>query len=120
MTFCGCTNDLAEEGFTDKTKALTFGAYTVKSRSYASGDVTIDKMKEDGSSFGVVGYSSNNLYLGQTTKAAAQAWRGATNSWEYVDPAELRFWPETNMDFMPISPIQLMLQTSPQPTTAAT
>ncbi|MDY6113211.1 MAG: fimbrillin family protein [Alloprevotella sp.] len=99
MTFCGCTNDLAEEGFTDKTKALTFGAYTVKSRAYASGDVTIDKMKEDGSSFGVVGYSSNNLYLGQTTKAAAQAWKGATSSWEYVDPAELRFWPETNMDF---------------------
>lgn len=99
MTFCGCTNDLAEEGFTDKTKTLTFGAYTVKSRAYASGDVTIDQMKEDGSSFGVVGYSSNNLYLGQTTKAAAQAWKGATNSWEYADPAELRFWPETNMDF---------------------
>lgn len=99
MTFCGCTNDLAEEGFTDKTKALTFGAYTVKSRAYAYGDVTIDKMKEDGSSFGVVGYSSNNLYLGQTTKAAAQAWKSATNSWEYVDPAELRFWPNTNMDF---------------------
>ena len=99
MTFCGCTNDLAEEGFTDKTKALTFGAYTVKSRAYASGDVTIDEMKLAGSSFGVVGYSSNNLYLGQTTKAAAQAWKSATNSWEYVDPAELRFWPETNMDF---------------------
>lgn len=99
MTFCGCTNELAEEGFTDKTKALTFGAYTVKSRAYASGDVTIDKMKEAGSSFGVVGYSSNNLYLGLTTKAAAQEWKSATNSWEYVDPAELRFWPETNMDF---------------------
>lgn len=99
MTFCGCTNDLAEEGFTDKTKALTFGAYTVKSRAYESGDVTINQMKQDDSSFGVVGYSSNNLYLGQTTKAAAQAWKGATNSWEYVDPAELRFWPETNMDF---------------------
>ena len=99
MTFCGCTNDLAEEGFTDKTKALTFGAYTVKSRAYASGDVTIDKMKEDGSSFGVVGYSSNNLYLGQTTKAAAQKWKSATNSWEYADPTELRFWPNTNMDF---------------------
>lgn len=99
MTFCGCTNELAEEGFTDKTKTLTFGAYTVKSRAYAFGDVTIDKMKEDGSSFGVVGYSSNNLYLGQTTKAAEQAWKGATSSWEYVDPAELRFWPETNMDF---------------------
>lgn len=99
MTFCGCTNELAEEGFTDKTKALTFGAYTVKSRAYAYGDVTIDKMKEDGSSFGVVGYSSNNLYLGQTTKAAAQKWKSATNSWEYVDPTELRFWPNTNMDF---------------------
>lgn len=99
MTFCGCTNDLAEEGFTDKTKALTFGAYTVKSRAYDSGDVTIDEMKLAGSSFGVVGYSSNNLYLGQTTKAAAQAWKSATNSWEYVYPAELRFWPETNMDF---------------------
>ena len=99
MTFCGCTNDLAEEGFTDKTKTLTFGAYTVKSRAYAFGDVTIDKMKEAGSSFGVVGYSSNNLYLGQTTKAAEQVWKGATSSWEYVDPAELRFWPETNMDF---------------------
>ena len=97
MTFCGCTNDLAEEGFTDKTKTLTFGAYTVKSRAYTFGDVTIDKMKEAG--FGVVGYSSNNLYLGQTTKAAEQAWKGATSSWEYVDPAELRFWPETNMDF---------------------
>ena len=99
MTFCGCTNELAEEGFTDKTKALTFGAYTVKSRAYASGDVTIDEMKLAGSSFGVVGYSSNNLYLGQTTKAAAQAWKAATSSWEYADPAELRFWPETNMDF---------------------
>ena len=97
MTFCGCTNELAEEGFTDKTKTLTFGAYTVKSRAYAFGDVTINEMKE--ASFGVVGYSSNNLYLGQTTKAAAQAWKGATSSWEYVDPAELRFWPETNMDF---------------------
>ena len=103
MTFCGCTNDLAEEGFTDKTKTLTFGAYTVKSRAYTSGDVTIDEMKQADSSFGVVGYSSNNLsnnlYLGQTTKAAAQAWKGATNSWEYADPTELRFWPETNMDF---------------------
>lgn len=97
MTFCGCTNELAEEGFTDKTKTLTFGAYTVKSRAYAFGDVTINEMKE--ASFGVVGYSSNNLYLGQTTKAAEQAWKGATSSWEYVDPAELRFWPETNMDF---------------------
>ena len=97
MTFCGCTNDLAEEGFTDKTKALTFGAYTVKSRAYTFGDVTIDKMKEAG--FGVVGYSSNNLYLGQTTKAAAQKWKSATSSWEYADPTELRFWPKTNMDF---------------------
>ena len=99
MTFCGCTNDLAEEGFTDKTKALTFGAYTVKSRAYTFGDVTINEMKEDGSSFGVVGYSSNNLYLGQTTKAAAQKWKSATSSWEYADPTELRFWPKTNMDF---------------------
>ena len=99
MTFCGCTNELAEEGFTDKTKTLTFGAYTVKSRAYTFGDVTINEMKAAGSSFGVVGYSSNNLYLGQTTKAAEQAWKGATSSWEYVDPAELRFWPKTNMDF---------------------
>lgn len=56
-------------------------------------------MKEAGSSFGVVGYSSNNLYLGATTKAAEETWKSASNSWEYVDPVELRFWPETNMDF---------------------
>lgn len=99
LALSSCTNEMAEQGFVDKTNALTFGAYTVKSRAYTSGDVTIDEMKQEGSSFGVVGYSANNLYLGAETKAAVQTWNSVTNSWEYVTPSELRFWPANNMDF---------------------
>ena len=97
LAFSGCTNEISEDGFVDKTNAISFNAYPTKSRAVA-GDVTTDNMTGD--HFGVVGYitSDNNIYLYKNTnKAVEQKWDG--DSWEYNDPSDLKFWPNKNMDF---------------------
>ena len=97
LAFSGCTNEISEDGFVDKTNAISFNAYPTKSRVVA-GDVTTDNMTGD--HFGVVGYitSDNNIYLYKNTnKAVEQKWDG--DSWEYNDPSDLKFWPNKNMDF---------------------
>ncbi|MGN1213967.1 MAG: hypothetical protein ACI4TR_03635, partial [Bacteroidaceae bacterium] len=93
-----CTSDLSDDGFVDKANSISFSAYTNKLRSYDRGDVTLDKMKEAGNKFGVVGYYNNNLYLGATDKSAAQDYSNGT-SWEYSDLTELKYWPTGTMDF---------------------
>ena len=68
-----CTNEINEEGFVDKTNAISFNAYPNKTRAVTS-DVTTSNMTGD--NFGVVGYKSdNNIYLYKNTnKAVEQKW----------------------------------------------
>lgn len=97
-----CTNEINEEGFVDKTNAISFNAYPNKTRAVAN-DVTTDNMKGD--NFGVVGYSSNNLYLyKETDKAVEQKYDNSTSTWEYKDMADLKFWPAGAMDFYAFFP----------------
>lgn len=92
-----CTSEVNEEGFIDKANAISFSAYPNKSRA-VSGDVTSDNMKGD--NFGVVGYSGNDIYLyKETNKAVEQKWVASSNTWEYVNLADLKFWPNNAMDF---------------------
>lgn len=92
-----CTSEVNEEGFIDKANAISFSAYPNKSRA-VSGDVTSDNMKND--NFGVVGYSDNDIYLyKETNKAVEQKWVASSNTWEYVNLADLKFWPNNAMDF---------------------
>ena len=92
-----CTSEVNEEGFIDKANAISFSAYPNKSRA-VSGDVTSDNMKND--NFGVVGYSGNDIYLyKETNKAVEQKWVASSNTWEYVNLADLKFWPNNAMDF---------------------
>lgn len=98
LAFCSCTNEINEEGFVDKTNAISFNAYPNKTRAYTSGDVTITEMKNG--SFGVVGYTAdNNLYLGSANKAIEQSWNGTSNRWDYATASELKYWPANAMDF---------------------
>lgn len=92
-----CTSEVNEEGFIDKANTISFSAYPNKSRA-VSGDVTSDNMKND--NFGVVGYSGNEIYLyKETNKAVEQKWEASSNTWEYVNLADLKFWPNNAMDF---------------------
>ena len=92
-----CTSEVNEEGFIDKANTISFSAYPNKSRA-VSGDVTSDNMKND--NFGVVGYSDNDIYLyKETNKAVEQKWVASSNTWEYVNLADLKFWPNNAMDF---------------------
>lgn len=100
-----CTSEVNEEGFIDKANTISFSAYPNKSRA-VSGDVTSDNMKND--NFGVVGYSVNNhnIYLykqdASVYKGVEQKWvSNGENSgtWEYVNLADLKFWPNNAMDF---------------------
>lgn len=92
-----CTSEVNDEGFIDKANAISFNAYPNKSRALGS-DVTSDNMKGD--NFGVVGYSGNNIYLyKETNKAVEQKWVASSNTWEYVNLADLKFWPNNAMDF---------------------
>ena len=92
-----CTSEVNEEGFIDKANTISFNAYPNKSRA-VSGDVTSDNMKND--NFGVVGYSGNDIYLyKETNKAVEQKWVASSNTWEYVNLADLKFWPNNAMDF---------------------
>lgn len=109
LTLGSCTNEINEEGFVDKANAISFNAYSTKTRAYESGDVTITEMKKG--SFGVVGYtqSNNKLYLGSTSKAIEQYWKedeytAGGGSWEYRDPTEMKYWPTDVMDFFAYFP----------------
>lgn len=91
-----CTNEINEEGFVDKSNAISFNSSTPKTRAYLNGDVDNTTKLQEGN-FGVVGYSEGNLYLGATGKAAEQTYDGS--NWKYVNADEIRYWPNNAMDF---------------------
>ena len=94
LALSSCSNEANENGILDKTDAISFAAYPTKSRA-VDADITSDNMKGD--NFGVAGYSNNTIYLNKGTNGVEQKW-DATN-WEYANLADLKFWPENNMDF---------------------
>ena len=91
-----CTNEIIEEGFVDKSNAISFNSSAPKTRAYTAGDVDNTTKLQEGN-FGVVGYSNNNLYLGAIDKAAKQTYDGS--NWDYANANEIRYWPNNNMDF---------------------
>lgn len=93
-----CTNEIIEEGFVDKSNAISFNSSAPKTRAYTytEGDVENTTVLKTGN-FGVVGYSEDKLYLGATTKAAEQTYDGS--NWDYANPGEIRYWPNNNMYF---------------------
>ena len=95
-----CTNEIIEDGFVDKSNTISFNSYTSKSRAAVGADVTTDNMKGD--NFGVAGYTDNNsiyLYKKDNTdnKGVEQTWKGS--SWEYANLDDLKYWPNSSMDF---------------------
>ena len=100
LTLGSCTNEINEEGFVDKAKTISFNAYSNKTRA-VTGDVTSENIKGD--NFGVFGYYNNSPYLyvleNTTKKAVEQTWNHISSNWEYVNPSELKFWPDGSMDF---------------------
>lgn len=92
-----CTNEIIEEGFVDKSNAISFNSSAPKTRAYTEGDVENTTDLQEGN-FGVVGYSNNALYLGAADKAAEQTY-DTGNYWKYVNDGEIRYWPNNNMDF---------------------
>lgn len=105
LTLGSCTNEINEEGFVDKAKTISFNAYSNKTRA-VTGDVTSENIKGD--NFGVFGYYNNSPYLyvleNTTKKAVEQTWNHTSSNWEYVNPSELKFWPDGSMDFYAYSP----------------
>lgn len=91
-----CTNEIIEEGFVDKSNAISFNSSAPKTRAYNKGDITNTTDLQEGN-FGVVGYSNGDLYLGATDKAAKQTYDGS--NWEYANANEIRYWPNNNMYF---------------------
>lgn len=91
-----CTNEIIEEGFVDKSNAISFNSSAPKTRAYSEGDVENTTKLQEGN-FGVVGYSNDALYLGATGKAAEQTYDGS--NWDYANPGEIRYWPNNKMDF---------------------
>ena len=99
LALSSCSNEANENGILDKTGAISFAAYPTKSRA-VDADITSDNMKED--NFGVAGYSNNAIYLNKVTngvEGVEQKWDATSRTWEYANLAELKFWPENNMDF---------------------
>lgn len=96
LALSSCSNEANENGILDKTDAISFAAYPTKSRAVGA-DITSDNMKED--NFGVAGYSNHDIYLNKGTNGVKQKWDATNNTWEYADLADLKFWPENNMDF---------------------
>ena len=99
-----CTNEINEEGFVDKSNAISFNSYTSKTRAEVGADVTTENMKND--NFGVAGYIANNnnkiyLYKKDNTdyKGVEQKWNSTSNTWEYKDLGDLKYWPNSTMDF---------------------
>lgn len=97
-----CTNETLEEGVADKSNAISFNTYTPKLRA-VDGDVTSDNMKGD--NFGVAGYKTSDhqiyLYKG-TANGVEQKWDAG--NWEYADVADLKFWPNSSMNFYAFFP----------------
>ena len=91
-----CTNEIIEEGFVDKSNAISFNSSAPKTRAYTDGDITNTTDLQNGN-FGVVGYSNGDLYLGATIKAAKQTYDA--DNWKYANPGEIRYWPNNNMYF---------------------
>lgn len=91
-----CTNEINEEDFLDKSNTISFNSSTPKTRAYVSGDVANTTTLQEGE-FGVVGYSNNAIYLGDTNKAAKQTYVGG--NWNYANADEIRYWPNNDMDF---------------------
>lgn len=94
-----CTNEIIEDGFVDKSNTISFNSYTSKSRAVGA-DVTTANMIGD--NFGVAGYTDNNniyLYKKDNTdnKGVEQTWKGS--SWEYAELGDLKYWPNSSMDF---------------------
>lgn len=94
-----CTNEIIEDGFVDKSNTISFNSYTSKSRALGA-DVTTANMTGD--NFGVAGYTDNNniyLYKKDNTdnKGVEQKWNGS--SWEYANLGDLKYWPNSSMDF---------------------
>lgn len=104
LALCSCTSEVEEGGLETKTNVLSFNAYPTKTRTYTSGDVTLEEMKQG--SFGVIGYTdANQLYLGTKDKAVEQVWNSTTNCWEYKVPSEMKYWPSSGkMDFFAYFP----------------
>lgn len=97
LALSSCSNEANENGILDKTDAISFAAYPTKSRA-VDADITSDNMKED--NFGVAGYSNNAIYLNKGENGGVeQKWDGTSSTWEYANLADLKFWPENNMDF---------------------
>ena len=107
LALASCTNEINEEGVVDKTKTISFNAYSNKTRAsepYESGDADISVMKTG--SFGVVGYinTDNTLFLGSASKAIEQVWKTDASYtgggyWDYNVSSELKYWPSSTMDF---------------------
>lgn len=96
-----CTSEINEEGFVDKANSISFNAYSNKSRALTT-DITSSNMRNDDSGFGVVGYTHNDnkIYLYKGSNAAVQQkYVSSSDSWEYADKGDLKFWPKVNMDF---------------------
>lgn len=92
-----CTNEIIEEGFVDKSNAISFNSSAPKTRAYDKGDINSTGDLQNGN-FGVVGYSAAGaLYLGATDKAAEQKY--SDGNWNYANTNEIRYWPNNNMDF---------------------
>lgn len=96
LALSSCSNEANENGILDKTGAISFAAYPTKSRAVGA-DITSDNMKGD--NFGVAGYSNNAIYLNKSTNGVEQKWDATKRTWEYANLADLKFWPENNMDF---------------------
>ena len=102
LALCSCTDEISDEGFVDKTKTISFNAYSNKTRA-VTGDVTTVNMIND--NFGVFGYFNNSPYLyvlsESENKAVEQEWKpsGESGSWEYRKMEELKFWPNGSMNF---------------------
>ena len=96
LALSSCSNEANENGILDKTGAISFAAYPTKSRA-VDADITSDNMKGD--NFGVAGYSNNAIYLNKGTNGVEQKWDATNSTWEYANLADLKFWPENNMDF---------------------
>ena len=93
-----CTNEIIEDGFVDKSNTISFNSYTSKSRA-VDADVTTANMTGD--NFGVAGYTDNNsIYLYKNTnKGVEQKWNSTSSTWEYADLGDLKYWPNSSMDF---------------------
>ena len=101
-----CSNEVLEDGFADKSNAISFSSYTPKSRTLGV-DVDVTNTNMKGDSFGVAGYtkSDNKIYLCKNTnEGVQQKWIDGSDTWEYANVEDLKFWRSDNMDFFAYYP----------------